>query len=97
MRTETLTFKAIFTDLVRVKGENFTRAGYYVKSRRPDGLTKTVSSLTPVHNSEVLEKLKAVKPGDEIEITIETKWNETGIPQELLAFTVTGQRTQRVA
>ena len=97
MRTETLTFKAIFTGLVNVEGENFTRAGYCVRSRRPDGTEKIVSSLTPVNDLALLKKLETLNHGDVIEITIETRWNEPGIPSEVLALSVTGRQEQQVA
>lgn len=54
---------------------------------RPDGRQKYVSMSVPIRDKDLLTRAETeLRRGDEIEVTIETRWAEEGIPKTLLDF-----------
>lgn len=54
---------------------------------RPDGKQKYVSMSIPVRDRLMVARAeKELRPGDDVEVTIETRWAEEGIPKTLLSF-----------
>ena len=55
---------------------------------RPDGQQKYVAMTAPIRNQDLLARAaRDLREGDQIEIKIETRWAEAGIPKTLLSFT----------
>lgn len=54
---------------------------------RPDGKQKYVALSVPIRDARLPARaLRKLQSGDEIEVTIETRWDEEGIPKALLDF-----------
>jgi hypothetical protein len=88
MKLETkMTSRKIFNGIGQVKGENFKRAYFSVVARRPDGKTRTISMAVIVGDEQLVKRLESeAQVGDQMEITTETRWDETTMPTYLLDF-----------
>ncbi len=54
---------------------------------RPDGKQKYVALSVPIRDALLLARAsRELRSGDEIQVTIETRWAEEGIPKTLLDF-----------
>ena len=55
---------------------------------RPDGQQKYVAMAVPIRDQDLLaQAARDLRERDQIEIKIETRWAEEGIPKTLLSFT----------
>lgn len=54
---------------------------------RPDGKQKYLSISVPIRDERLLARVeRELRSGDEIEMTVETRWAEAGIPTAALDF-----------
>ncbi len=84
LETEIVTTSATFADIDL--GETPSLAFHKILTR-PDGKQKYVSMSVPIRDKDLLTRAEtALRRGDEIEVTIETRWAEEGIPKTLLNF-----------
>ena len=84
LETKITTSRAIFS---RVEtGEPLTVAFHKILTR-PDGKQKYIALSVPIRDERLLARVvRELRSGDEIEVTIETRWVEEGIPKTLLDF-----------
>lgn len=82
--TKITTMCAIFTRIE--PGEPPTVAFHKILTR-PDGAQKSIAMSVPIRDERLLARAESdLRSGDEVEVTIETRWAEEGIPTTLLDF-----------
>lgn len=68
-------------------GDPPSLAFYKLPRHRPDGKGRYVSMSAPIRDASILARAeRELQRGDEIQVTIETRWGEAGIPKTLLNF-----------
>ena len=82
--TKITTLRATFA---RIKSGEPPTAAFHKTVTRSDGKQKYISTSTPIRDERLLARAKRkLQSGDEIEVIIETRWAEEGIPTTLLDF-----------
>lgn len=62
-------------------------AAFHKTVTRPDGKQKYIAMSVPIRDERLRARAeRELRSGDEIEVTIETRWAEDGIPKTLLDF-----------
>ena len=83
---KTAWFTVIVTGLVEGSPARF---GFYSTLLLRNGTKKRCPMVVQVTDEELLQRLRQeVKPGDEIQVCVETDWATEGIPKFLKDFTV---------
>ena len=84
LETKTTTMQATVTAIN--DGENPSLSLSRLLTRR-DGGQKNMSIILPICDSALLMRAKhELKQGDTVEVVLETRWAEKGIPKTLLGF-----------
>ncbi len=82
--TKITTLRATFA---RIEPGKPPTAAFHKTLTRPDGAQKYIAVSVPVRDECLLARAERdLRSGDEIEVTIETRWAEEGIPTTLLDF-----------
>lgn len=84
LETKVSITRAVFT---RVDPGEPPSVALYKILTRPDGKRKHVSLSVPIRDGHLLARVEQeLQDGDEIEVTVETRWADEGIPHTLLDF-----------
>ena len=84
LETKITTLRATFT---RIEPGEPPAAAFHKILTRPDGARKYVAMSVPIRDERLLARAERdLRSGDEIEVTLETRWAEEGIPKTLLDF-----------
>ena len=95
LQTETITTSGTFASID--PGEPPRLAFYKLPHHRPDGKGRYASMSVPVHDAHLLARAEQeLTRGDEITVTIETRWAEVGLPKTLLDFSKVTAPQERV-
>ena len=96
LETKVKTISATFTDIT--PGEPPSLAFHKILTR-PDGKQKYMTMSVPIRDKDLLARAEQeLRRGDEITVTIETRWAEVGLPKTLLDFSkVTAPKEQTLA
>ena len=82
--TKITTTRATFT---RIEQGEPPVVAFHKVLTRPDGARKYIAMSVPVRDERLLARAERdLRSGDEIEVTLETRWAEEGIPTTLLDF-----------
>ena len=93
LETKITTFLAAF---VRVDGGELPSIALRKIVTRPDGKQKYVAMTVPIRDQELLARSKKeLREGDQVEIKIETRWAEAGIPKTLIDFSKVEARQEK--
>ena len=84
LETKTTTTRAIFAQID--PGEPPSIALHKLLTR-PDGKQKHASFSVPIRDKRLLARAEQeLQAGDEVEVIVETRWAEEGIPKTLMGF-----------
>jgi len=84
LETKITTARATFA---RVEAGEPPTAAFHKILTRPDGKQKYIAMSVPIRDERLMARaVRELRRGDEIEVTIETRWAEEGIPKTLLDF-----------
>ncbi len=85
LKTQVTTTSATFGGIDA--GDPPSLAFYKLPHHRADGKGRHISMSVPIRDPKLLARAEQeLRRGDEIEVTIETRWAEEGIPKTLLNF-----------
>jgi hypothetical protein len=86
MRTEAKKLRLTFRGLYEVEGESFRRAFFQYVAHGQNGSSRPIS-FAPIVSANLATRLaREAKPGDLLEVEIETRWDEPKIPTHMLNF-----------
>lgn len=94
LQTETITLSATFAAID--PGAPQSLAFYKLPHHRSDGKGRYLSMLVPIRDAALLARAeRELQRGDEITVTIETRWAEVGLPKTLLNFSKVASQKER--
>ncbi len=87
LKTTTVTLRATYTGILQDEGEPHPYLTYSVYSRRANGQSRWFNGAVYVLDPGALARLqREFRPGDGIEITLETDWADPTMPTTLISF-----------
>lgn len=83
----TATVKVTYTGIFRVEGGAHPYLYYRVRAQRPDGQVRHIHGAVGIRRADDLQRLQQdFRPGELVEITMQTDWDDPALPTTLLGF-----------
>ena len=93
LETKVKTISATFTGITSGEPPSLT---FHKILTRPDGRQRYMTMSVPIRDADLLARAEQeLTRGNEITVTIETRWAEADLPKTLLDFSKVGDRRNR--